>query len=78
MADWQPIETAPKGVRVLIWDGAPYFASWSDECEHGQFNTAPGWQIFECEDGFYSCAADAPTHWAPVPNGPSNPTTEKD
>ena len=70
MINWQPIETAPKDRPVMLWDGAPTFASWSDECQHGQFDTRPGWQIFECEDSYYSIAAHAPTHWADVPLGP--------
>ncbi len=76
--DWRPIETAPKdGTRVLLWDGAPYFARWSEECQHGQFEMKPGWQIFECDDQFYSCAADAPTAWAPVPYGPKQVTASE-
>ncbi len=43
--------------------------------EHGQFATSPGWQIFECDDSFYSFAADNPTHWRPLPDPPESEST---
>lgn len=70
---WQPLETAPKdGSRIMVWDGAPYFARWAERCEFAQFENGPGWQIFECEDSFYSCGLlpNEPTHWALCPKGP--------
>ncbi len=73
MSEWQPIETAPKdGSRIMVWDGAPYFVCWSEQCEFAQFERVPGWQLFECEDGFYSCGLrpDEPTHWRPLPSPP--------
>lgn len=74
---WRPIESAPKdGTRVMLLDGGAYIARWSDECQHGQFDTRPGWQIFECEDGFYSVAADGPTHWQPLPMAPQEKNNE--
>ena len=70
-AKWQPIETAPKdGTRILIWDGHMCPATWSDCCDHGQFETAPGWQIFACEDSWHSVAAYNPTYWMPLPTPP--------
>lgn len=71
MTDWKPIETAPKDRRIMIWDhGYALFARWSDECEHGEFVTGPGWQIFATDDGFYSIGTVSATHWAPEPAPP--------
>jgi hypothetical protein len=71
-AKWQPIETAPKdGTCILIWDGHMCPATWSDCCDHGQFETAPGWQIFSCEDSWHSAAAYNPTYWMPLPEPPA-------
>jgi len=72
-AMWKPIETAPKdGTRVLIEDRGIYIAYWSERCAFEQFKTMPGWQIFDCEDGWYSVAAEAPTHWMPLPAPPAH------
>ena len=69
---WRDIETAPKdGTRVLLYPGGAFTARWSEECQFGQFKNAPGWQIFECEDPFYSVAEDKPTHWMPLPAPPA-------
>jgi hypothetical protein len=69
---WRDIETAPKdGTRVLLYSGGAFTARWSEECQFGQFKTAPGWQIFECEDPFYSVAEDKPTHWMALPAPPA-------
>lgn len=71
---WRPIETAPKdGSRVIIWDGAPYIAKWAEEANDYQFTSYPGWQIFDCDDGFYSIASKSPTHWMPLPADPVDP-----
>ena len=76
-AKWQPIETAPKdGTRILIWDGYMCLATWSDCCNHGQFETAPGWQIFQCEDSWHSVAAYNPTYWQPLPEPPARKDTQ--
>lgn len=68
--DWHPIESAPKDRPILVWDGAAWPVNWREDCQHGQFETRPGWQIFECEDPFYSIAAFRPTHWAEPVRGP--------
>lgn len=72
--DWRTIDSAPRdGSRVMIWDGKPYFARWSDEAEFGDgTNFRPGWQIFDCEGAWYAIATDSATHWAPEPKGPHN------
>lgn len=72
--NWQPIDTAPKdGTLVLIAvRGSCYIASWSDEAQFERFEERPGWQVFVCDDGWYSWAEDAPTHWMPLPDPPSS------
>jgi hypothetical protein len=71
VSNWQPIETAPKdGTKILIFDNGVYTARWKDEARYYQFETRPGWQIYECDDGFYSIATDAATHWMPLPANP--------
>jgi hypothetical protein len=71
MIAWQPIETAPKdGTRILIYSHGAYVAHWEPEACFYQFEKKPGWQIFDCEDGFYSCATDTATHWMPLPEKP--------
>lgn len=71
MNEWRDMASAPKdGTRIQVWDHGAWPAAWSEECQHGRFETKPGWQIFECDDPFYSIAADNPTHWRPLPEPP--------
>ena len=72
MSEWQPIETAPKDARrILISDQfGIYIAQWAQDAELGQAKTGPGWQIFSCEDCWYSYVATNPTHWMPLPEPP--------
>ncbi len=71
---WQPIETAPKdGSQVLIAIGRRIeIAAWNENAEYDRFEVAPGWQVFACEDGYYSVAIEKPTHWMPVPDPPDH------
>lgn len=79
---WLPIESAPKdGTRVLITDGKyVYQAHYTDDCEFGQFENdhRAGWQIWACEDGYYSSAIeiDEVVKWMPLP--PPAPKKEND
>lgn len=70
---WEPIETAPKdGTRILVFDHGVWPAHWTEECEKGNGESGPGWQIYECEmDAWYALAADTPTHWMPLPSPPT-------
>lgn len=73
--DWRPIATAPKdGSWVLLFDGTNVFMGrWSEEAQFGRDDPyRPGWQIFECDDVWYSVADDTATHWAPKPRGPQS------
>lgn len=58
--DWQPIDTAPKGPNVLIWD------SHREMCALAFFAHGMGIWLdpFECEREF------SPTHWIPLPEPP--------
>lgn len=69
---WQPIETAPKdGTRVLIsCDHGEFIAYWSDNASLERCHRGPAWQIFDCEDCWYSWAVEEPTHWMPLPKSP--------
>lgn len=75
---WQPIDTAPKNGRVLVWTDTD--------------NSRDRWYIesvFEGEhvrcvqvgilgaDGEWDCAlVGQPTHWMPLPEAPLDPSTE--
>ena len=70
MSEWQPIETAPKdGSRILVFNRKVYIASWSEEAQHGEFECAPGWQVF-CPDDYWYAFCVNPTHWMPLPEPP--------
>jgi hypothetical protein len=60
MADWQPIETAPKdGTDILVYDnGVMFVTSWVD---------VDGWQ------GWWETGRvePPPTHWMPLPDPPT-------
>jgi hypothetical protein len=64
---WQPIETVPKGVDVLIAlpDGSVMSAKLSDTYRHWQWMSNA--DLFEC---FYPQIQGSPTHWMPLPEGP--------
>ena len=79
---WRPIATAPKdGTRILLClkGGARLIGRWSDEAEFGQFTVRPGWQIFDCDDCFYSRAEDDEVaHWMSLPAPPKTPSHGKE
>lgn len=76
---WQPIETAPKGVKVLAgfrnshghWRTilATYYVEGSLDWEDGEGDYAPeGWyEETETHDTILPCA---PTHWQSLPEPP--------
>lgn len=72
MADWRPIETAPRdATRILIAmpreEGAVCEAWWATDYEGG-----PGyWSTPPSGAGRgYTILADYPTHWMPLPDPP--------
>lgn len=69
MAEWQPIETAPKdGTRILVFGpycgGLPIMATskWLP------------WTEDRVEKGCWYANGVAPTHWMPLPDPPKEPT----
>ncbi len=68
MSDWQPIETAPKDGRLLLFvRGTTYVGGWDDD--RYAKKPRPLW--------YYSdtwrrtgCRAIPPTHWMPLPEPP--------
>lgn len=69
--EWQPIETAPRGVSVLCYWPAVRLKDVQHEAYIGQawcrFGT---W--FKTRDGYGAPTSEVndPTHWTPLPNGP--------
>ena len=55
MHDWQPIETAPQGQRVLVTDGEAVWVSWKDG------------NVWWTSD----VAGGEKTHWVSFPEPPS-------
>ena len=58
---WQPIETAPKGRAVLVFDGGNghiFAARWDGDC----------WASTACASDAY--ATDEATHWMSLPSPP--------
>ena len=74
MSEWQPIETAPRDRRVLIWDAE------TKRCVVAQHMTAiddgsSAWvyaRSLSCDlDGDkIAFIAENPTHWMPEPDAP--------
>lgn len=67
--DWQPIDTAPEGKRVLLW------FPWKDRLAVGEFklnnyqHPAPDWTSDDGEA--LTLMFDPPTHWMPLPQPPT-------
>ncbi len=62
VAEWQPIETAPKdGTRVLLCID---HGEWGDKVWTGLWGD--GWMVS------YGKARTEPTHWMPLPKAPAN------
>ena len=62
MSEWQSIKSAPKDgseVIVLTKQKTPYLVQWSENACFGKLESVrPGWQVFDCEDFFYSVAIE--------------------
>lgn len=77
--EWQPIDTVPKdGTRVLLTKGiSVVLGHWESNPEYGgdkeEDEIGPGFQIFSCEDSWYSWAIQESyfTHWMPLPEPPT-------
>lgn len=84
-AGWQPIEEAPPGVEVLGWypkhplddDGYPTDAIDGGTSAIVKRHHGGGWeepQWLDASGDFFGddfCWAAEPTHWMPLPHGPS-------
>lgn len=76
MNEWQDIETAPKGVPVLIWDkaqSAHRVAFFGTAIEDGSQAWIYARQLsWQRDDGGLAIAfvAAEPTHWQPLPDPP--------
>lgn len=65
MADWQPIETAPKDRNILTWNGTGHAISWW-MIGLNMWNAA-GHSLDYVEE-------HQPTHWLPLPDPPETVT----
>lgn len=59
MSNWQPIETAPREERILLWDG-----KWVSTGAFIEYESI-GW-LMDC----YDTERPTPTHWQPLPSPP--------
>lgn len=57
---WMPIETAPAGQMVLLWDGSSIYMAERSRFYEGLW-----------DDGDYNSKMDGFTHWMPLPYPPS-------
>jgi hypothetical protein len=67
MMEWQPIETAPRDKRILVWSGQEiYAAHWV----RNMITNDEAWIVAQWGD---ECdqALVKPTHWLPLPEAPS-------
>ena len=74
MSEWQPIETAPSGVRVLVhypqWRGGMVVPGiYHNEPYHGRGRR--GWRVSINPADRWEWYNTAPTHWMPFPEPPS-------
>ena len=66
MSEWQPIETAPRDKRVLIWSGQEmYCAHWS----RNPMTRDVAWSVAEWGTEGEQALVKA-THWMPLPEPP--------
>ena len=75
MGEWQPIETAPRDVDILVWSeryyDRPVTAQWDD-----RYGWSPSWDdslVIEYMSDFgteYKALPVRPTHWMPLPEPP--------
>lgn len=68
--NWQPIETAPKDVLVLMFERQPEFLSSVDALVGIVF---AGWWDGEGWRNNLDQQEQAPTHWMPLPEPPVSP-----
>lgn len=76
MSEWQPIETAPKDKRILLY--RPTAPEWwmvmggrYDSDEYAK-NPKPYWSTDNWSLGKTEQRQNAPTHWMPLPEPPKS------
>jgi hypothetical protein len=63
MSEWQPIETAPKMVAILVYNNGYMVAHWNEV--YGR------WIAFGSDTAdTLSLNRNKPTHWMPLPKAP--------
>ena len=67
--NWQPIETAPKGRRILLWG-----KYWSDSQGYMDIPLIGIWNNFNerWEAAWMGWFGIRPTHWMPLPELPED------
>lgn len=76
---WQPIETAPREKRVLVWTDTdnPEDRGYVREICEGRHVQCAQVGIL-CEEGDWDLGLiGQPTHWMPLPDAPATPTDTK-
>lgn len=77
MSEWQPIETCPVGVAVLLYQPNDDNSFRSEgmivgEIERNFTPTIPIWVTPSMVGGWeMECELDRPTHWMPLPEPPN-------
>jgi hypothetical protein len=66
--NWQPIDTAPKNVYVLVWCRHGQYVASLDERIHG--NGIFGWSVDDNKHGPYALRGADPSHWMSLPDPP--------
>lgn len=78
---WQPIETAPRNVPVLVLASGQQFVAWfqddaTDEMYDERFGGSDhnkSWCVTDNKHGPYALRGGRPTHWMPLPAAPAKP-----
>lgn len=78
--NWQPIETAPKNVYVLVYaHGDQYVALLVDDASDPWFEEGDAesdfnglWTVTDNKHGPYALRGGRPTHWMPLPQPPKD------
>jgi len=66
---WQPIETAPKNIGILVWwPHREYYGSCAYAAMHVDMGTGERWMSYGVSIG--RDVFDTPTHWMPMPAAP--------
>lgn len=66
MSEWMPIETAPKdGTPILVWNGDYLSMSFWNK-------TYKQWPDLTDQGSEENAFDDAPTHWMPLPEPPTD------